>query len=119
MSSETKNVYHSHTTVNAGDGNTIVTGNNNKVTTNTSIIKGNLEALKKELSTNNLPRTDIAEIIEIVQHERPTTDGQLGLRTMGWVEKMKQKAIDGTWEVSVAAAGGVLVELIKSFFGLN
>lgn len=116
MPDERKNVYHSHTTINAGDGNTIVTGNNNHVTASTHLLKDKLAAFEKELSANKVRQDEIAEIVEIVQYEKPDANGQLGSKTRGWIEQMKQKAIDGTWEVGTGTAAGILVEIIKHFF---
>jgi hypothetical protein len=107
------------TIINAGDGNTITTGNSNKVSTKYKILKGNLDSLKQELKKNNVADEDIAEITTIVQEERPNIEtGEFGLKTNKWLHKMYQKSIDGTWEVGIATAGGLLVEILKGFFGL-
>lgn len=112
------NIVH-QTIINAGDGNTITAGNKNTITTNYKLIKGDKQALKDELKKLKVQDEDIAEIVEIVGEEQPDMNtGKFGTKTNTWLGKMYQKALDGTWDVGVAAAGGLLVEVLKGFFGL-
>lgn len=106
------------TIINAGDGNTITTGNKNTVKAKYKIVKGDIDAFKEELKRNKVSEEDIEEIATIVQEEQPDKlTGNFGPRTSGWLSKMYQKSIDGTWQVGIATAGGLLVELLKLYFG--
>lgn len=112
------NIVH-QTIINAGDGNTITSGNKNSISTNYNIKKGDKQALIDELKKIKVSDTDIAEIVEIVETEKPEKDtGRFGPKTNTWLGKMYQKALDGTWDVGVSAAGGLLAEVLKGFFGL-
>jgi hypothetical protein len=107
------------TIINAGDGNTITTGNENSVSTKYKILKGNLESLRNELKKNKVSDDDINEISEIVKEEKPNkVTGEFNKRTSQWINKMYQKSIDGTWELGIATAGGLLVEILKGYFGM-
>jgi hypothetical protein len=107
------------TIINAGDGNTITTGNQNNIKINSQILKGNLDALKQELAKQHVSNSDIEEIAAIVQEERPNETNKLGTKTNNWIQKMLQKSLDGSWQIGVATAGGLLTELLKSFFGIH
>lgn len=104
-------------TINAGHGNTITTGNYNSVTSNYSVSKGNVADLQNALRKCNVTEEDISEISKIVQEETPDSNGKFGSKTNTWLTKMMQKSIDGSWEIGIATAGGLLVEILKGFFG--
>lgn len=108
-----------NTTINThGDGNTITTGNSNSIYVKVKVEKNNVEQLKDALRENLVPEEDISEIVEIVQDESATSDGLFGMRVNGWISKMINRALDGSWQISAGAAGGVIVELIKKYYGL-
>ncbi|RBQ02871.1 hypothetical protein [Pedobacter miscanthi] len=100
-----------------GQGNVITAGNNNIVKTNINVLKGDIESFKDELKKNNVSLEDIDEIASIVISEEPTATG-FGLGVNGWMSKMLTKSIDGSWEIGIATAGGILVEVLKKFYGL-
>lgn len=103
--------------IHAGDGNTITTGNHNTIAVANTVIKNDLDSLKKELIKHKVATEDIEEIVTIVQAEKPDIAGNFGPKTKGWLQKMLNKSIDGTWQVGIATAGGLLVEILKTFFG--
>lgn len=101
-----------------GDGNLINTGSHNTFNVNTKISKGDNESLIKTLKELNISKDDIAEISQIVEDDNPDYDTKtLGDKTRGWISKMLNKTLDGTWEVATGAAGGLLSELFKNYFG--
>lgn len=106
------------TIINARDGNTITTGNHNIISV-VADIKGNQDALRKTLVDHKVPANDIQELVDIIQIEQPSSTGQLGAKADSWVRKMVQKSLDGTWEIGIATAGGLLTEILKSFFGIK
>ena len=52
-----------------------------------------------------------------VQISGATSQGQYGERVKAWMVKMTEKAIDGSWNIGVGAAGTLLAEGLKAFFG--
>jgi hypothetical protein len=100
-----------------GDGNIITAGNNNNVNATVKIDKGNLEQLKAALLDRQVSFEDAEEAISIVQSESPDVSG-FGPLVKVWMGKMLQKSVEGTWDVSVAVAGGILVEILKKYYGM-
>ncbi len=115
---KSENLIH-QTIIHAGDGNTITTGNHNIITAITHIYKGNLDSFKRALEKHHVQANDIDEIVTIVQNEQPCHNGKLGNKTTGWINKMITKAKEGTWQVGIGTAGGLLTEIIKYFFGIK
>ncbi|MBA4260077.1 MAG: hypothetical protein C0446_13010 [Chitinophaga sp.] len=102
-----------------GDGNIINTGSHNTFNINTNINKGDTEALVKSLEELNISKDDIEEISSIVLSDPPIYETKtLGQKTRGWISKMINKTLDGTWDITTGTAGGLLTELFKSYFGL-
>lgn len=116
--SNQENGHHYTTTINAGRNSVITTGNKNTINS-INIVKGNLNNVEEELKHFKVATTDIREIIEILKIEKLVThNGEFGMKTKSWLGKMMQKSIDGTWEVGIATAGGVLAEILKKYFGI-
>ncbi len=110
---------YNQTIINAsGQGNTITTGNENVVTSIVNVTQGNLSELRKALEINNVPQEDIEEVVSIVQEEQPDVNsGKFGKRVNNWIEKMLAKTLEGTWLIGTGAAGALLVELLKRYYG--
>lgn len=100
-----------------GDGNVINTGSHNTIQATINLSKGNLDTLKNELSKHNVASDDIIEIVTIVEQEQPTGNA-LGPKSKSWMRKMLDKSMEGTWEVGLATAGGLLTEILKKYYGL-
>jgi hypothetical protein len=73
--------------------------------------------VKAELKRNMVADIDVQEISDIVIVEAPSNN-TFGSKAKTWTKKMLDKSIDGTWEVGIATAGGVLTEIIKKFYGM-
>lgn len=101
----------------SGQGNIITTGDHNKITATINISKGNIDELREELARQKVNVDDIEEVTEIVQVE-VVENNTFGPRLNGWMSKMLNKSIEGSWEVGVAVAGGILVEILKKYHGL-
>src|ERR1035437_6855003 len=103
-----------------GDGNLINTGSDNTFTVKTKIIKGDNESLVKALQELKVSEEEIKEIVEITKTDAPDLETKtLGVKTRGWISKMIDKTLDGTWQVATGAAGGLLVELFKYYHGIQ
>lgn len=106
----------SHTTF--GDNTTIVVGDHNQVKT-IQIKQGNFEDLKDLLKRNNVSDEDISELKEIVETEAYDSENKiLGIKTNGWIAKMVGKCLDGSWAIGIGAAGKLLADGIKAYYGL-
>jgi len=80
--------------------------------------KGNFKALEQKLSDSYIAQQDIEKLKSILISDNPNEEtGFLGEKTNGWISKMISKSLDGTWQIGVGAAGGLLVEIIKKFYG--
>ena len=119
MSAENKEIQKGGVTIHAGDGNVITTGDGNTINVNYSHLKGDLAKLQQELMKCQVPAMDIAEIETIVQQEAPGSEGKLPDRTKGWLSKMHDKFLNGSWEVAAHVAGGMLVEVLKGYLGMH
>lgn len=67
---------------------------------------------------NHVSEPDANEILQIIKRESPTPDGRFGNEVTNWINKMSNKAAGVAGEVGIATTGGILVELLKRFFGM-
>lgn len=99
-----------------------IIGNINNSTVNqnnTSNFKGNDDLLRESLQQKSVPQEDIDEISEILKQSQPPKDkNNLPPEVDGWLNKMVGKALNGSWEISVATAGSVLSQIICLYFGI-
>ncbi len=110
-----KNTYHVNVT---GQGNVVTTGQNIEVEIGKMQLKGNIGRLKDQLEKHQVPADDIQEIVTIIEQEEPDATGTLPVRADSWINKMVRKALDGAWHVSIHAAGALLAEAIKGYYGM-
>jgi len=105
----------SHTTF--GDNATIVVGDQNHVKT-IQIKQGNFNDLKNLLERNSVSDQDISELEKIINDEEPDAeDKKFGVKTNGWISKMFSKSLDGSWAIGIGAAGKLLADGIKAYYG--
>lgn len=107
-----------NTTIHAGGNSIIINGNNNTVNTTPQVFKNDIDSLYKALMENHVSTPDANEIIQIIKYEKPAHDGKFGTQTMKWINKVSNKAVGVAGEVGIATTGGILVELLKKFFGM-
>lgn len=120
INEKVEQIYHQTIINTSGFGNTITAGERNTVTSNINITQGSVADLKRELEKNNVPSENIDEIVQIVQEEEPNRETKrFGTRANSWIQKMVSKTLDGTWQIGTGAAGGLLVELIKAYYGIQ
>lgn len=104
---------------NTGDGNVINTGDKAKVNAQININKGNKEELAKHLQENGVSAEDTAELIEIIDTEQPNSETKtFGEKVSGWTKKMIGKAVDGSWNIGIGAAGSLVAEAIGKYYGI-
>lgn len=109
-----------NTTINnSGDGNLINTGDNNHIKSNIAIKKGDFESLKQYLTSQEIDNESINELIGVIDLEPPSSDGKFGILVREWVGKMITKALDGSWKISIAAAGEILITALHKYYDLK
>lgn len=102
------NTFNGHTT--------IIVGDNNKV--NYTITEGSFDSLKDMLSKNGVSNGDISELKMILESEKPNSEKKIfGNQTNGWVSKMISKSLEGSWSIGIGAAGNLLADGIKAYYG--
>lgn len=100
------------------DGTLINTGNKARIDSYIEVKKRSFEELAQKLSANHVAQQDIDELKSILESDKPNKEkGIFGDKTNGWISKMISKSLEGTWQIGVGAAGGLLVEVIKAFYG--
>lgn len=100
-----------------GDGNFINNGDSAKIKSKIIIRKNNKESLTNSLKEKKVSDADINELLTIIDTEHPK-NGFFGAVINQWIKQMMGKALDGTWQIGIGAAGGVLAEAINHYYGI-
>ena len=109
-----------NTTINnSGDGAIINNGDNNKIEASITINKGNKEALKDFLLSEKLPSTDIDDLLKIVDNTNPVSKENFGEPVNSWMHKMLGKALAGSWQIGIGAAGSVLAQALQNYYNIK
>lgn len=102
----------------SGDGNVINTGEKAKIDATITITKGNKQELEKHLKDIGISDKDSAELLEIIDTEEPNREKKtFGEKVNEWTSKTLGKALDGSWNVGIGAAGSLLAEAIGKYYG--
>lgn len=113
-----KSIMH-QTIVNTGDGNILNTGDNVKISAEITVQKNDKVALKRVLAENGIPEHDIDELLEIIDKDEPDKETKtFGGKVNDWIKKMIGKALNGSWQISIGAAGTLLSKLIMDYYGI-
>lgn len=87
----------------------------------TNGIQGDLGALVEALKLHQVADTDITDLKTAI-----TVDGEVvtkaddyGPEVTSWYKRMLSKAIDGSWQVSIATAGNILSTVLNGFYLAN
>lgn len=107
-----------HTINNIGDGNVINTGAEAAISANINVRKHDLDSLVRSLQDQRVSEEDIGALKSVIDTERPTVQGRFGSKVQAWISNMVRKSLDGTWEVGIATAGGILTEILKKYYGI-
>lgn len=96
-----------------------VSGGNVNQTMSMTVTPGNFDSLAKYFRQQEVDKEDIKSLeLAISQDPEATETGAFGPKVSSWIGKMTSKAADGTWAVSVGAAGSLLATAIAKFYGL-
>ncbi len=101
-----------------GHGNVINTGDNSEIVNNSVVNAGNFESLKNHLTDNGISEEDVNELQTIIDNDNPVVEEKkVGNKVGGWMKKMMGKVVDGSWKISLAAAGKLLADAIQTYYG--
>lgn len=100
-----------------GNQNVINTGDYNTIHASFNNGKGDLDLFKQALREHEVNEAEITEIVDIVQTEVPV-ENSIGPSAKNWMRKMLDKSMEGTWNIGLATAGGILTEILKKYYGL-
>lgn len=102
---------------NSGDGSVINTGAKSNLNTSVSIVKGDKKNLAEYLHYHKVSEEDTNDLLTIIDNEKVPTTGGYSEGVNAWTKKLLGKSIDGTWDVGIGAAGGLVAEGLKAYFG--
>ncbi|MGD0597577.1 MAG: hypothetical protein ABSA64_08675 [Sedimentisphaerales bacterium] len=102
-----------------GDVGNLATGSSNfSQNQHIEISKGDLNSLKRYLSSKGIADADISSLEDALNADGPqTSPDNLGARVATWVGKMITKAASGAWKISVEVASQLLTKAISKYYG--
>ncbi len=78
-----------------------------------------MNILLKNWEKVNVAKSDIEELKTILSTDEPDYKSKkFGNKTINWIQKMIGKALDGTWQVGIETAGGILAQLLLAYYGM-
>ena len=80
---------------------------------------GSWSSIESELVKLRVAADDIAELKEILAHERPSAKDDFGPKINQWMAKIVVKASQGLVDLSMATASNVLAALICKYYGMS
>lgn len=96
-----------------------VSGGSVNQTMSMTVTPGNFDSLARYFRQQEVDEEDIKSLeLAISEDPEATKTGAFGPKVSSWIGKMTSKAADGTWSVSVGAAGSLLATAIAKFYGL-
>lgn len=96
-----------------------VSGGSVSQTMSMTVTPGNFDSLARYFRQQDVNEEDIKSLeLAISQDPEATRTEAFGPKVSSWIGKMTSKAADGTWSVSVGAAGSLLATAIAKFYGL-
>lgn len=107
------------TIVTNGNGNLLNTGDSAKIKASINVNTNDQDSLKKSLHDSGISEEDTAALIAVIDNEAPSADGKFSVQVNHWISKMVNKALDGSWQIGVGAAGAVLAESLQHYYGIK
>lgn len=102
-----------------GNNTTILVGNHNHQQVSITSVKHDRTALVAELKRHDVGDEDIQSLEAAIDSDPvPATTDQYGPAVRGWMSRMMGKAVDTSWNISLAAAGGVLTTVLQRYYGI-
>lgn len=82
------------------------------------IEKGNFSSLERQLTQLGIASKDIDDLKEAIQVDNLSEKASsFGNRVSSWLGRMMTKAASGVWDVGIGAAGNLLGDALKQFYG--
>jgi len=107
-----------NTTIHGGTANLVGSANNSSVQFNIGL--NDFESVRRAFQNNGMSKNDIADLEDALkQDERPQSAKKFGANVSSWIARMMKKASEGTWDISIAAAGELLADIISKYYGLQ
>lgn len=106
------------TIINNGPGGVVNTGDNNSITSEISLKESSFDDLRNLLKNNSVENEDINELEKAIIEEPDYEKKLFGPKVNKWLKGMMQKSLDGSWKVGIGAAGSLLAEIIKKYYGM-
>ena len=107
-----------HTIINNGNANVVNTGDHSNVSVNINF-KGDKNLLKEKLETHGITNEDIDNLLKVIDSPNEDSLTDYSTSVNNWITMMMSKALDGTWQVGIAAAGGVIAEVLNHYYGIK
>lgn len=104
----------------SGSGNIISTGGQASITANISIVQGDQKGLRSVLEGNGVSSKDVDDLLNVIDNEQPDNGTRkFGGKVNQWIQSMLAKALDGSWQVGIEVAGGLLANVIGKYYGVG
>lgn len=100
-----------------GPANVIGNANNSSVTL--SVVAGNFDSVRQILTNSGVSRVDIDELEAALKEEPETPPQGFGPKVSAWINRMLQKASEGTWLIGTSGAGDLLSRILSKYYGLD
>lgn len=98
--------------INISDGSSTLTANQ------VANSAGNWDELKSSLESYKIAAEDIAELKRLIDEVKPSSRDNLGEKLNGWIARVLAKVAQGTVDLSMNTAAGVLAAIICKYYGV-
>ncbi|MEM9789120.1 MAG: hypothetical protein AAF842_01820 [Planctomycetota bacterium] len=83
------------------------------------VSKGDFASLDRFFRSKGLSEEDVKELRSaLAQDGDVAVAGKPGAEVSQWISKMLAKAADGSWQIGLGAAGGLLSQAIAAYYGI-
>lgn len=119
---KTENVAHNgrlFEKANIGDNATIMIGDYGIQNISNVVNRYDLVSLENALKKVAVEEEDIESLKISIESDAIVVEdtNEIGPSVKSWMKKMLSKAVDGTWQVSIGAAGALLANVIQAYYG--
>jgi AbiTii len=105
-----------------GSNTTIVVGGGTIQNVSNSVHVNDIESLLAALRKQGIAEGDLMRLQELIVEDSDSEEvkaKKLGPRVKRWMAAMLKKAVEGTWNVGLGAAGGILSDAIAGYYGIS
>jgi hypothetical protein len=102
-----------------GNHNVLAAGEKVTQTVALQVLPGDKDSLARALTSLGISDDDIRALQRAIGEDGAQSKGTLGKRVRNWTGRMLAKAIDGSWNIALAAAPELLKQAIFSHYGWN